>query len=345
MAQRFIDSFDHYSASQIAKKWTNATGGTAPQFVTGRTGNGLQLTNYTLEKTLDYQSEWFVGFAFKVTAGTNNFFGHLYQLYSNNNIMLTLECHNDGTLGISTGFNELSLGNPPSTFAMHTDTWYYCEIHSSFGADGAGLINVDVEVRINTAVVISLSSVNVGHHITDLLCQSAKANFHWFSALSNGGVVFDDLYINDANGGINDGYYGDVRIGCIYPNGDVLIPWNATGTPHYQQVNEHSPDDDATTISSATPGAIEVLDWEDIVTFDGTVKGVQFLIYAKKGGEGTRTIAHVTGDTGVESTGPDQYLSDDYLYYIKEYDQDPNGPIDWTQVNFNAKRFGVSLTS
>src|SRR5262245_46484256 len=73
---RFIDSFDHYAASEtvISKKWSGVSGSFS--FGTGRFGtNGFSTANRNLVKSLTAEPEMIYGFAFK-PSGNSGIFLH-----------------------------------------------------------------------------------------------------------------------------------------------------------------------------------------------------------------------------------------------------------------------------
>src|SRR4051794_3960117 len=64
---RFMDGFDHYATAKITEKWTTITASPSISAGNGRRGTqSLRMaSNTAATKTLDAQSSWVVGFAFR----------------------------------------------------------------------------------------------------------------------------------------------------------------------------------------------------------------------------------------------------------------------------------------
>ncbi len=343
MALRFCDSFDHYSDAQLTKKWT--TGPSASAITTaGRHGNGFS-SNTLLVKTLDPQSVWTAGFAIKGLSLAN--VSSIYRLQALNitGVLLTfveVVFNNDSTFSLRIGGNVVAVTPPYDISGFHF-------VECATTLTGTATITASSTIRINTETV-AVGAGSVGHAVSEIASGGAKANVHAFSAFFGGTI--DDLYITDGNGSVNTGYLGDVKIQCIYPNGDNTVQWTAVGSStatHYVNINEHSPDGDTSYVYSTATGSMELFDWEDIASFSGTIKGVQYSVYARKDEEGARVINLLEGTTGTNTltnavtSKADLYLNDDYDYHHLALDTSPTTGTGWTVAGFNADRFGFRV--
>jgi hypothetical protein len=94
---------------------------------------------------------------------------------------------------------------------------------------------------------------------------------------------------------------------------------------------------------------MELYDWEDIAAFTGTIKAVQYSVYARKDDEGARVLQLLEGTTGTNTltnaiTGlADIYLNDNYDYHHVGVDTSPTTGSGWTVTDFNADRFGYKV--
>jgi hypothetical protein len=163
----------------------------------------------------------------------------------------------------------------------------------------------------------------------------------------NGGALICDFYMNNGSGATNTDPFGIVEVdGFPLPDGDggILdwIPLGGTGT-HFSEINQLPANGDTSYVQSLTPGARDSYTWENIVTFDGTIKTVQLSYSARATEEGIRTFQATIGDTGSEEQGEEFGLPYDYLYFHHAFDLDPATGLPWTQPNFNAKQFGIGL--
>lgn len=341
---KFLDSFEHYASANLLQKWTFGGASIVPG---GRNGNGLQIgAGAFVQKTLPYADEWIIGFACNLsvvsTVTSLCYIGAPAVNHTGLTLgVLTLEA--DATLSFYGGTTHIA-GNTAGTLTLHANTWYYIEIKAKFS--GSTPIQCQVDVKVNGQTVISNAGVTTGINASDLIIGSASADYFGFSGqITTGHITFDDVYVLDGTAGTtvhNNDFLGDIRILAIYPRADVTTDWTpiGPGTDHYQRVNEHIPDDDTTYIKSGNPNDIDDYLFDLVSSFTGTIPGAQFLVYARKDDEGTRSIKH-TVDQSV-GTFPEVFLADLYVYYHVPMDSKPGGA-GWTPALFNGTAFGVKL--
>ncbi len=341
---KFVDSFDHYATGNILSKWTQQQA-TAISGAAGRNGNGLLIgAGGGISKTLGLQSSFVIGFAYKLNLSGGSVNGNPYTLYAvTTSRTLQSLCEfailPDMTPAIF-AFNNLIIN--PKSFIFSGGTWNYIEL--TINLSGALTVNVTANLHINGQFLGGASAdslVSLG----SLLSGLAKANFHNFSAPGSGvGSCFlDDLYICDQEGGINNTFLGDVKIGCIYPRQDVLTQWApSAGSAHFSLVNEHVPDDDTTFIFDNTVSHIDSFYFDTVTSFSGQILGAQLNIYARKNDEGSRALRDEI-NAGAFVGANDIYLGDNYSYHTVPYDTLP-GDVSFTPALINATDFGVKLT-
>lgn len=347
MSLRFCDSFDHYLSGDIGAKWTNFSG-VAIDTAGGRHGAAIS-GNGNLFKTLDMQGTWAVGFAAKnvgVTGGASAVYT-MQALGTNGNVntIVTIFKNVDGSLSVVSANNTV-IGNSPAY--DWTTSYHYVELLTTLS--GTATITATCTLRVNTETVIT-GNATTGVSTPAIQGGAPKANVHLFSPRTNGDI--DDLYINDGQGTNNNSFMGDVRIQCVYPNGDNTVNWTATTTgtttTHFTCVNELTPDGDNSYVFSTATSSIELYDWQDISAFTGTVKGVQYLVYARKDAEGARVINMLEGTSGTNTltnattTKTDLYLNDEYDYHHVALDTSPSTGTNWTVAGFNGDRFGYRV--
>lgn len=341
MSLVFCDSFDHYSSSNFNQKWTTSARMTIDS--RGRNGNGAFIPaagGFT--KTLEPKNAWFVGFAWKNFAG-DTFGGTIYSNgavfvepgFTGNANMLSLILNGDGTLQFTVSSGIIIA---TTTRSLQLDTWYYFEVKIQLGGNP---VNTTAEFRVNGEVWMS-GTGNTNYNTANLLFGGMTAsNGHGWGSSGNGGVIIDDLYINDGNGTKNNDYMGDVKIGCIYPRQDGTIQWSGTGAGNqFLLVNEHVPDDDVSYIYTDTLAQTDDFYFDMVSSFTGVITGVQFDVYARKDDEGYRAIQALAASTGIGNT---IYLNDSYVYYT--FPLDDSFGTDWTPNIINVTKFGVFLFS
>lgn len=341
----FAESFERYDLgtadpgsallANLQSRYTIVSG--VPEIVSaGRTGQAVKLNNSALLKTMAHSSNWVIGFAYQLISSSGD--SDIYSLSNNDNIMARVLQDADGTLQIRAG-NSTVIG--VTTRALDQLKWYYIEI--SISLSGSTPISAAVEVRINGHVEVS-GSGSTGINASSNLSGDATGNFHAFDGIpgTNQGNYLDDLYIKNT-----PGYYGDVRIIALYPNGEGdTLDWTpSTGTTHYTMVNSH-PLDLSTWLDDKTPTDIDTWNWQDCPGFSGSIPAVNISMDARKDDEGTKSFKIVVGNTGSEAQSDEYFVGAVYPeYYEFGMELDPGTGLPWTQAGFNAKQFGVELIS
>lgn len=352
MAGRFCDSFDHYSTTEIDKKWTQQFSASVQG--SGRHGNciffasGLSSSSQ-ISKTIDYQTKWVVGFAYKLPSSSSGLTGSgtIYGLDNCGVRLCSLTINPDSTLCLLDSTNTLIPGSL-STATFPFDTWQYVEMRTELSTDGLN-IGLNVTVRLNGVDIIGPLNADSKMPILSVITQAANANQHIFQGMHGdpSGAFIDDLYIVDGNGSNND-FLGDVEIGFIVPDADVSTGMSiqpTSPTTHFDKVDENPPDYDTSYIYTNGSGVADDFKFQPIANFSGTIPFVQYLLFARKDDEGSVGIQHTVGGSPRGTVTPIKSLSDQYLYYLTQMDNNPaQGGNAWTVANFNAQDFGVQLT-
>lgn len=344
----FAESFTRYkvaSASDpdlfnnLVSRYTQIGGFSGVNITTGgRTGQGLRLNfGSGLTKTFPHSSRFVCGFAYNSAF----IFGNdvFYQISNNTNVVFSLRQNADGTLTMFSDTGANIIGT--STRALHADHWYYIEIEIALS--GSAPIVCNGTLRINGHEEAS-GSANTVYNISQMLSGAADCNYHSIAGVSGpagaGGNVWDDWYVKNTTG-----FYGDVRIIGLFPDGDgMVLDWTPiSGTIHYLMVNSH-PVDLTKYLFDITPNDIDTWNWQDAPGFSGTIKAVNIGMDARKDNEGTKSFKIVVGDLGTELLSDEYFVSDlTPEYYEMGMETDPATGVAWTVAGFNAKQFGVKV--
>lgn len=338
MAIRFMDSFDHYSASQAELKWSTTT-----VFVIGtggRFGSCLQHTdnNAITRIALDDQPTWIVGVAFKLTSGNNPPANRqLIHLLDGTTAQVDLRLTN-GSLQITRNGTVLGTG----TFKFIATIWYYLEfkvtIHNSTGT---------IAARVNGISDISASGLDTQN--------TANATASAIQLGATGGVngagnpFWDDVYILDGTGSAptND-FLGDVRVQTIVPNGNgttnQLDGSDGNQVDNYLLVDEATPNSDTDYVESSDVGDKDTYNYGAITPAAGTVYGLAIYPWARKTDAGIRTIATIARHSATEVDSADRSLSVSYQYFTDIRETKPGGGV-WSIADVNAAEFGVKVTT
>lgn len=346
MAVLFADSFDHYATADGSKKWTHFIGAQIGAF--GRNGtNGLFITDtaggfgYCRKVFSSTKTTLIAGVGFTpLDASLSGFatFGILgfddaavggeqvcvYFNYSD----MKLRVQRNGTV-LATGTTTLMAG-----VAYHIE--FKATIDSAAGA---------YTLRVNEIQELDASGVNTRGTGTNNSADSVRVG-------NIGGVVllsigyFDDFYCCDSLGGVNNDFLGDCRVQCLFPDGaGATTGWTPFSGANYTNVDDTTPDNDTTYVSTGSAGTIDTYSMSDLAATTGSVKAVQTVIDARKDDSGTRTIAPVFHIGATDYVGSNQNIMTTYSMFLQQYDKSPATAVAWTVSEVNALNAGQKLVA
>ncbi len=357
MTLRFIDSFDHYVT--ITDKWTAASGGAIE--AGGR--NGTQCVRLgdcgggapcwiRLTVPGGAKSELIFGAAFKAAAiaGTSGriFMGFKDSTGGFDNVQFGVAMnpangHLQAVLGNDT-FGGLSRQFDPhivvaeGTTVLIAGAYFYLEIRVLFGAAGS------YTLKINEVVELTAAGVN-----TKFTAQSSADVVYLQSNGSDPGFRFDDLYVIDTLGAVNNTYLGDVRVEALYPSADGFHgEWTPNaGVVHFNRVNEHPADEDSTYEFAAVAGLRDSFAFTDLSVGSAAIKGIQYLHRPRVESPGARSVNafYRTGAIDFDDATA-LSLTTSYIYPIGDIvELNPATGLAWTFAEINAAEWGFRLTT
>jgi hypothetical protein len=158
-------------------------------------------------------------------------------------------------------------------------------------------------------------------------------------------LIWDDLYVLDATGTVNNDFLGDVKVQTLLPNADGSNSalTTSTGTTHYNLVNEATPDT-TSYVSSSNVGDKDTYQFQDLSANTASVYGLTITNYAHKDAAGSGGIANVVrvGGTDYASTG--QSLSSSWTANNDIVEINPATGTAWTANDVNNSEFGIQIT-
>lgn len=338
----FVDSFDHYATANILEKWTFPDSGTGTIGAVGRRGtNGLRLsTANNVSRTFsgEYQS-LYAGVAYKTTAFANFilYFQNLLLSSFGTNGRIALTHVGDGRLQAQLNVSGVAQQLGPAVGPINLNEWFYIE----FSANVVSLRSISYQIRINEELVLSDSFTL--SPTTDIV-NPAHRGWATVGFGTPGGGNFsdrDDFYCT------NTGFYGDVEIIVIRPNGvGAHTDWTSdTGSANWQNTDDITPDGDTTTNSTGVVGNIDTYEMEDIPA-NVDIFAVQGLVSVRKNLSGSGAYKQRwRNQAGSEYQGNEQYPSEtSYLYNIDGYELSPFTGLAWTTEEINTMQFGQERT-
>ncbi len=343
MALQFLDGFDGidvFGASgttfedSVNLKYGDAglIQSTNPDLGTGRLGTGLALywyvsaSGWLLTDITGSPTELVIGFAYRVPEDN---LGHAVISLRNSSSQEIVSLRIDY-------FNRLYVWNSVTRLAeydepLHSETWYYIEwkivCHASNGS---------TEIRVNGETVSSDTGVDTQSSappITELVFWG-----------QDNGSAYDDIYVCDTSGSVNNTFLGPSLVECLLPNADtgVVDFTPSTGTDHYALVDEVPGDGDTTYVEDNVTSVQDIWDYGNISVIDGTIHGVQVWTQAAAP-SGSHTLKTVADDGTTQDT--DSGLTVDtaaYVGLLRAMDQTPSAG-SWSAGIINGSSFGVEV--
>ena len=323
----FMDSFDHYSTSDIGKKWTagnsgaisagNGRGGSASVRWSG-SQNGPEVSVANLVTV-------YAGFAFRMQDdGMLSDALAILRLLDGGSIQLDMCLNTDNFIMVKRG--GTSVVATAGTGALAAGSFYHIEsrftLHPTVGS---------CEVRVNGTVVLNATGLN--------LVTSGNVYCNTVMLLTGGGTStydFDDFWIT------TDAFLGDCRVIALLPQGPGnYSQWTPSAGLGWQCVDEASMNGDTDYVSSGTPGQRNSYDFASAGS--GIVKAVQQVSACRKDDAGSRTMKQFARISGTDYDGSAISVGDSYAMQRRVMDVNPATGTAWTAAQVDAAEFGCKL--
>lgn len=336
MTLEFIDSFDHYSATEFLNKWNAASATPVIETTVKRTGRAsLRIAaNQYVQKTISTGTTKIIGFALRTTslAATSAIVGTYY----NGTIQATLYIRNDGALSVRRSATELTASAPG---LISTDVWNYIEWKITI-SDTVGAY----EVKLNGLSVID----DTGQDTQNIVGNSTINQIRFLTQNTAGAFTYwDDLYIGNTDGTFNNDFLGDIKIECLMPDTDASYQeWSVipSGT-HFSTIDEIPPNGVSDYVYSSGVGAVDTYNFQSLATTSGTVFGIQVVPFMRKDDAGSRTISPVFNIDTVLYSGSVISVTDSYTYHPSIIEKNPDTDGAWTINDISILEAGIMIVS
>lgn len=365
MAIVFMDSFSHYSTSELDKKWTKIEddGGASTWTIAaeGRTdgcvkrvnGNGfIELSPFMVQAGgWTPTASGVVGFAVKIDdladvsggiPGTYNSVyegsNFLFSVKSGANTQFGVMLQPNGTLTVHNYGSGALIGT--SIEAMQSGVWSYLEFKWVIGDSGSLVIKRD------GTTILSISGVDLAWD--KLAFPSPPDNWTSFTVGGWDTIVAGtstmrvcDLYCIDLTGTFNNDFLGDVTVEYIKPDG---VGADADWTPNSAVANwtvqdDVPPDSDTSYVSTTTVSDRDSYSFEDVV---GDPLAIQICTFMRAENTGAAAIEHSTRIGGVDYEFNQFGIPDTaYAFQVQPLDTSPDSGVQWTKTEIDASEFGI----
>ena len=157
---------------------------------------------------------------------------------------------------------------------------------------------------------------------------------------------WDDLYVLDLSGSVNNDFLGDMRVEAIFPT----APGSHTDfTPigsgaNWSAVDDATIDGDTTYVSGNAIGQMDTYNFADLSSVPSTIKAFQLSMVMRKDDAGGRIVSTQIRSGGNDYTsGRRLSVGDQYALYLDVWNQNPDGEVAWTGSTINAVQAGVKI--
>lgn len=311
--------------------WTE-TGSISASTTGGRRGSGgVAMTAGTAACNYfpaSAQTTCTVGAAVKITTLANQV---ILKLRDNANAadQLSLELQLDGAIELLRGATLL---DATAAGVMTAGAWRYLElqvtIDNSIGA---------YELRVDEVNVMSASGVDTQ--------ESASATLDHVQLRYGGtGTIWDDFYMLNASGSVNNDFLGDVMVETLYATGNgTTNAWTPLSGSNFQMVDEPQQDGDTTYVSTSAAGNIDLYAMGNLTDLaGGTVLAVSVATCLRHD-SATQTARNVLRTGGSNFEGGDIAVPAAYAYSESIWETNPDTTSAWTESEVNALEAGVKL--
>ncbi len=342
MTLQFIEGFeDGIVANNILGKWSSGESKYNVDVLYGRHGLGARnnATSAGLKKSAEAHATMVLGVACRFQSFyTGTGVGSLYRtfaFYGDNGSRehITVQVRPSDMLVFRGGTQVASFAH-----SIAVGTWYFIEIKVVL-SDTAG----SVEARIDGASIGTFSgdTRNAGTNPTldavDVYNYQVNTNYTW--------VDFDDIYIVNGAGTVDNDFLGDHRVDLALPNGNGarsgLVGSDGDQLDNYLLVDENPPAT-ADYVGSATDGAGDTYAFGNAPA-GRAIAGVQTVMYAAKTDTGAKSMRQLARIGGVDYPGDAKVLSTGYQAYLRTMGVSPASGADWTEAEFNGAEFGAEV--
>lgn len=159
-------------------------------------------------------------------------------------------------------------------------------------------------------------------------------------------TTFDDYYICDGSGALNNTFLGPCRTLASNPNGDNSVNWStvypADGVHYTKEDDGATADDDTTYVEDATTGHRDLFDYA-AVTVLTSIHGVAINTTCKVTDVNAVDLKTVAVSGANEVTATQTISATDYTTVSHISETDPNTSAAWDVTALDAAQFGFEV--
>ncbi len=352
MALLFVDSFDHYSTSELGQKYDGAgtasivdvddTNGVVPRNGTQSLYFGAQ--NF-LRKMFVQNSTWVMGVGMRLNDDLGGSLPHDiftvkdYTVGTATQSQLSLQLFHDNKFRVVRGdaISGTVLATSTGVFSLKNE-WHFvelqCVIDQTTGSFSAQFDGTTIDGLTATSQDTALSTNEFGNAVILRGVIASPATKCWYN----------DFYIANGDSPGVTAMLGDMKIDALFPRADGNYEefTASSGTDSFALVNELPPTtDDSTYVESQTANEKNSFLMDEAGNF--TIHGVQHTVFLRKTDVNRRKIKHLTRIAGTDHKGDLVRMGDVYTMKTKMWETNPQTGSLWLHSQVNGAEFGMEV--
>lgn len=340
MALLYLDGFEAYgntanavtTANVVGQSWV-AVSESSMKVQTGRTlGLAISMVSSTtriIKSDLDTtNATMVVGVGINVDTPSGAAFSPIW-LRTDDVWGMNVQINTNGSVSVRR--NITTLATSSNTGLITANTWHYI-VFKILCDNSAGTY----EIWVDGTSELSGTGADTREH--------ASKSYHNGIQLRAGtlsqAVLYDDLYILDGSGSVNNDTLGAKVVSIIWPTGDNTTEWTAnSGGNHYSEVDDPVFDEDDF-ISTDNSTDQDIFDYGSIAN-SANISAVQVTSDCKESSAKSYELKTLAASTGNTVNGATQFVgSTDWSALSVVFEEDPDGA-SWTPGTVNSTKFGV----
>jgi hypothetical protein len=230
-----------------------------------------------------------------------------------------------------------------TALSLASGTTYYIEVKATISDTvGVGVVHVNGVEWLNLS---NQDTKNTANATVDSITLGLRENSSQSPTAYT--LHFDDTVACDTAGSQNNDFLGDIRVQALLPDGaGNYAQWALTGAAtNREAVDEVTPDDDTTYVSSPTVGQMDSYTYGALAAASGNVKAVVHQHLLRKDDAGPRTIRPLTRISATDYFGSNVNAGDSYSFIQQIAELSPASAAAWTVSEINGAEFGQDVVA
>ncbi len=243
-------------------------------------------------------------------------------------------------IGINVVSNEFHLNMGATdwgttSIGVVTGVWYYLELKVVVGVSGSYDFRINGDTKLSDSGIDTRTDPSVSYYDIFILGNTASPETN-----------YDDLYVCDGSGSVNNDLLGGCRVDIIYPDGDGnYSQFTPLSGDNYTNVDDPIADADSSYVESTTSGHKDTYTYgpmSEVILED--IFGLQISTDCRETdaeGFDVKTIIRTNSTDYIDAGQP--IGSTDYYSKIRIAELNPDTSAAWNNTEINNTEFGLEV--